>query len=156
MSKPKAAVFDLDGVLACNLHRLDHLRKPEPDWVAYYSTLSEDPICESGQLERLKNLMEAGVAIIILTNRPMLFEKATEEWLKKQSVPYDILVCRPHHIPSDDAKRVALKLIMERFDVVYAVDDDPLNCKMYEEEGIKAEYCESGYYDFQRIDDPTA
>lgn len=84
----KAFVFDIDGTLADNSHRLHYIQGEKKDWDSFYAASSEDkPIEAVTELARfldnggpLLNL-DSDYAVVFCTGRPESTRRATGSWL---------------------------------------------------------------------------
>lgn len=152
-AKMKAVLMDLDGVLACNLHRIPfiHDDRQNPDWERFYDAISEDPPLVWCRITRM--IYEAGYYIIVLTNRPSRYRRGTMDWLMAHKVPFHELVMREPQHHYNNAKLSAVKRLSKEFELVLAVDDDPHNISVFENEGIPTCYVHSGYYENRVPDD---
>lgn len=70
------AIIDFDGVLATNVYPKRHIGKP---------------IIKN--IIKLNELLEAGISIWVVSSRPSSDEPAVEEWLYRNQVPFDKLIC---------------------------------------------------------------
>lgn len=152
MSKRNAVVFDLDGVLACNKHRLDHLRKF--DYEKYNKLCLEDPVLENN-VKLLKYFHENRFLISILTGRPRSLSQPSLEWLKKNKIPFDYFSPRPDLQGMSGFKMKSLIRMRGHMNISFFFDDDPENISDAISIGITAIYIHSGYYDQQRVPWPT-
>lgn len=145
----KAVIFDLDGTLSCNAKRLDSLRNG--DWDTYEALSGEDAVLE-GQAALLRLLHTSGHIAIIMTSRPIKLIEPTKEWLKRNHLPFDLLMMREGE-PQWEFKVIALKRLLNfsNMSVELFLDDDPENCKAATELGIPTVYVHSGYYDSVRV-----
>ena len=144
----EAGIFDLDGVISDAAHRQHFLHRPEKDWAGFFGSCPEDPIITSGLL--LARLANESIEIIILTARPFAICDQTLDWLESHDVPWQALIMRSEDDPelSPEMKRIALNEIRAKgFTPTLAIDDDPRNIEMYQEEGIPSIYVYSGYYE---------
>ena len=102
-----------------------------------------------GHVARLVECLDPELAVVLLTARPSRVQAATVTWLAQASIRWDLLVMRADRdfSPSPRAKREAIGALRGvGFDLRLAVDDDPRNVAMFEEEGIPCLYVHSGYY----------
>lgn len=151
-NKTDAVIIDMDGVLACNLHRIHHVHdnRDNPDWESFYEGIREDaplPWCD------VIRLLDPSLIRVILTNRPKRFWSHTVDWLNRHAVPYDVLLMRPEGELYQNAKKMHLSTLTEYYNIQLAIDDDPEHVSMYEEAGIPTCYVHSGYYDEGRVPD---
>jgi phosphoglycolate phosphatase-like HAD superfamily hydrolase len=143
---PRAAViFDIDGVLADAAGRQHYL--DWGDWKNFFDAVGDDPIIE--EIERLLELLDQSLAVILVTGRPRRVQSPTIAWLERYKLRWDLLVMREYGDYSgvDRFKRDTLHdLLQHGFDVRLALDDDPKNHAMYVSEGVPCIYIHSGYY----------
>ena len=101
----RVAIYDIDGTVADNRHRLHWIENKPEDWDGFYLTLSEDkPILKL--IKRLKRQAKKGIHIVYMTGRQEAYRKETRKWLNKhiKGIKYE-LIMRPH-----DSKLEAPKL----------------------------------------------
>lgn len=143
----KVLLWDLDGTLADNRHRLHLIKSPEiqgageelvPDWAAYEALASEDPlIAASAAAYRTTNFIN-----VILTGRMEKEREATVTWLKKHALLVQRLLMRPNGDtrPNVEIKREALEALRlvygPSLTIVAAFEDDPRVVAMYREREI--------------------
>jgi hypothetical protein len=82
---------------------------------------------------------------IFLTGRPLWYRPLTEEWLRRNKVPYKYLFMRNNddHRPSLELKSGMLTALWNEYDVspasvAFAADDVPEIVAMYKEVGLPA------------------
>jgi hypothetical protein len=140
-----AVIFDIDGVLADAAGRQHFL--DWGDWQSFFDAVGDDPTI--GEIERLLELLDASLHVILVTGRPKRVQRQTVAWLERYSIRWDLLIMREYGDYSgvDRFKRETLReLHAEGFDVRLALDDDPKNHAMYVSEGVPCIYIHSGYY----------
>lgn len=140
-----AVIFDIDGVLADAAGRQHYLERG--DWRQFFDACGDDPVIE--EVRRLLELLDAGLAIILVTGRPLRVREATVAWLNHYAIRWDLLVMREvgDYAGADDFKwGVVHDLLAAGFDLRLALDDDPRNHAMYVGEGVPCIYIHSGYY----------
>ncbi len=136
----KAAIFDLDGVLAETLPRVRiHLwEKTKPDWDSFYADQRYDnPI--PWTFTFMRALAEQGYKIAILTARPAEFRADTIKWLHQNDARYHVLWFRGDndYRPPQEAKLEQLNDLRKRgWDVELAFEDHPETVQMYMDEGL--------------------
>jgi hypothetical protein len=140
-----AVIFDIDGVLADAAGRQHYL--DWGDWKRFFDACGDDPIIE--EIERLLELLDSSLKVVLLTGRPRRVLPHTVGWLERYGLRWDVLIMREYGDYSgvDEFKRGALRdLVQEGFDIRLALDDDPKNHAMYVSEGVPCIYIHSGYY----------
>jgi phosphoglycolate phosphatase-like HAD superfamily hydrolase len=138
-------IFDIDGVLADAQGRQHYLEWG--NWRAFFDACGDDPVIE--EIERLLELLDTNLRIVLVTGRPRRVAPHTLGWLERYGLRWDILVMRDFGDYSgvDDYKRgVVDELRGAGFDLRLALDDDPKNHAMYVDEGVPCLYIHSGYY----------
>jgi hypothetical protein len=140
-----AVIFDIDGVLADAAGRQHFL--DWGDWQSFFDAVGDDPTIE--EIERLLELLDASLHVILVTGRPKRVQRQTIAWLERYSIRWDLLIMREYGDYSgvDRFKRETLHALLEDgFNVRLALDDDPKNHAMYVSEGVPCVYIHSGYY----------
>lgn len=129
-------VFDLDGTLACDLHRHHHLRDPEPRWDDYYrACVHDEPILPI--INVMRALREGGARIEIWTGRSDLVEAETRAWFSRHGVPWVRMRMRPHGDHSSDVE-MKRKWLYDSDAVPDLVFEDRARVvQMWREEGIR-------------------
>jgi hypothetical protein len=132
-------VFDIDGVLADNRHRLHHIRNGKRDYDAFYATVGLDtPIHPIVRVATA--LLNSGAATVELwTGRRESSRAETETWLQRCGVfGYNKLRMR-----ADKDYRKAVVVKKEWLDQCYpcekpvlVFEDHPDNVKMYRDSGV--------------------
>ena len=141
----RAVIFDIDGVLADAAGRQHYLEWG--DWRRFFDACGDDPVIE--EIERLLELLEQGLSIVLVTGRPRRVQPHTLAWLRRYSLRWDLLIMRDFGDYSgvDRFKAgVVHELRDYGFDLRLALDDDPKNHAMYVAEGVPCLYIHSGYY----------
>lgn len=140
--KPKAVIFDLDGCLADVTDYRHYVVKSHPkfqgkkNFHAFHTESIDAP-----RIENICHLAEAlskDNAILIVTARKIKWMFETMEWLSNNGIPYLELYMRPDDDgrKADEVKLDTLNNIMNRYDVILAVDDSPYNVQMFTDNGI--------------------
>ena len=145
LTSGRAVIFDIDGVLADAAGRQHYL--DWGDWRSFFDAVGDDPIIE--EIERLLELLDSSLAVILVTGRPRRVQAPTVAWLEHYKLRWDLLIMREYGDYSgvDRFKRETLhQLLTDGFDVRLALDDDPKNHAMYVSEGVPCIYIHSGYY----------
>ena len=74
-------VFDIDGTLADNHHRIDYVRTTPKDWAKYDAGIHDDAVIEP-VAEVFHSLKAAGNTIVFATGRNERTRDATMKWLQ--------------------------------------------------------------------------
>lgn len=141
-------VFDLDGVLADAAGRQHFIKRPQPDWEAFFAASGEDPLVS--EVAALLGLLSGDLAIVLLTARPARIGQMTMGWLARHDLRWDLLVMRANgdYRPAHVFKREAARRIGSHgLDVKLCFEDDLRNVEMFRAEGVPSLYIHSGYYD---------
>jgi len=143
------AVFDIDGVLSDAAGRQHFLSGTQgKDWGAFFDHVGNDPLVD--ELNRLLELLDVGLAVVLLTSRPNRVQGATLAWLGRYGVRWDLLVLRPdaEFGPATGFKRTVVEVLQQAgFDLRIAFEDDRRNVAMFRELGVPCVYIHSGYYE---------
>jgi len=143
-----AVVFDIDGVLADAASRQHFLDGPRPDWEAFFAASGDDPLVD--EVAALLGLLDASLAIVLLTARPSRIGAVTIGWLGRHDLRWDLLVMRREgdYRPARRFKESAVREIRDHgLDLKLCLEDDQRNVEMFREEGLPTIYVHSGYYD---------
>ncbi len=144
----EAVVFDVDGVLSDAVGRQHFIERGRRDWDAFFEACGDDPVIE--ELERLLELLDRRLQIILLTGRPMRVQPQTLAWLEHYGLRWDLLVMRARGDYSQVTwfKRDTVdELRTFGFELRLAFEDDPHNTVMFHNAGIPCVYIHSGYYE---------
>jgi FMN phosphatase YigB (HAD superfamily) len=129
MSFTRLALFDLDGVLADDRHRVEYALRRE--WAVYFQDdmLRRDAVWPQGRA-LYEDCILAGFDIGYLTGRREMTRAPTRKWLKRKDFDHKA----PLIMRRDDDGRplaelkatiVAEVLLRELYDEVWLWDDDP-------------------------------
>lgn len=81
----KLWIFDVDGTLANNLHRIKHLtQNTKKDWDAFFATQHKDSPFEA-VFDVMASLHACGHKVIVITARDERFREVTLRWLNEHS-----------------------------------------------------------------------
>lgn len=136
MAERKIVIVDLDGTLADVSHRLPYIRGRRKNWKRFFQLMHEDkPVAIVRDWVRK---LSAEFEIVIITGRPDVYRKVTEEWLRQFEVPYDHIFMRQpgDHRPDYIVKRELLNKL-DRSRVAFVIDDRREVCDMFRSCGLK-------------------
>jgi FMN phosphatase YigB (HAD superfamily) len=144
VSKPPAAVFDLDGTLrdvAAIRFLINGSAKPK-QFDEFYRRCRFAP-CHRWVVEAAANQWRHGRVVVISTAQPERTTADNTYWLERFAVPWTALHTRPNgdHRSAAVIKQENLLAIQQRYDVAVAWDDDPAVLKMYQELGVQVVEC---------------
>ena len=143
-----AVVVDIDGVLSDAASRQHYLESPRRDWRAFFDACGEDPVIE--EVKVLLELLDAALAVVLLTARPERIHHLTEAWLQHYGIRWDVLIMRgwgDYEVSRDFKQMTVHELRRYGFDLKLAFEDDRRNVDMFTREGVPCLYVHSGYYD---------
>lgn len=141
-------VVDIDGVVSDARHRQHHLVGSRKRWEDFFDACEGDGLIVS--TAALLDHLEATLSVLLLTGRPISIQTKTEDWLRRHSLRWDILMMRDFGDYSQALvfKERELKRIVEMgTKVVLAIEDDPRNVAMFSRHEIPVLYIHSGYYE---------
>lgn len=145
-NKRDVVIFDIDGVLADNYARMEAYKANKlAGGEGWLGTVWEDfdpndDPPHAGWVQLAKMLWRDGYYIILVTARQEVRREDTDTWMQAHGVEYDLLIMwpGPDTIGYYEYKREAAAELVQNFNVVLAVDDDPQHCRTYEELGVPA------------------
>jgi len=126
--KPYAICVDLDGTLVDSSHR-------EP---YDYEKVADDKVImpTDNIIDFNKSLYNR--IVVLLSGRSEDCRKQTEEWLWNQASKYDYLILNGNKENQVAFKKKAIKKLMEEYNILYCIDDNPEVVKMFKSLGLKA------------------
>ena len=98
----------------------------------------------------LIEVLDHGLAVVLLTGRPVRVQPATLAWLERYGLRWDLLIMRNHgdYSTTPEFKRQTVGELRELgFDLRLAFEDDIRNRDMFKSEGVRCVYIHSGYYE---------
>jgi uncharacterized HAD superfamily protein len=128
----------MDGTLADVRHRLHHLQGRRKNWKGFFASMEKDP--PNGEIVDMVHRLAKDHQIIIVSGRPDSYQRVTEEWLRRNQVPYEEIHMRPagDHRPDHIVKREILaRLLASGKQIELVIDDRPSVCDMWRECGLK-------------------
>jgi phosphoglycolate phosphatase-like HAD superfamily hydrolase len=131
-------IFDLDGTIFNNDHRLHYLWEEPRNWRAFFDACVDDKPNQY-VIWLCNQLHIAGHTIFICTSRPCTHMVPTLKCLREHKVSHDWLMMREgfKNMPDWLIKRNMLHTIREQgFEPVFAVDDRPTVVKMWRANGV--------------------
>jgi FMN phosphatase YigB (HAD superfamily) len=143
MAKRKAAIFDVDGTLANvdpYLHNIRNINN-DPEFKKNYDKFHEESIgAEPNQeaIDYLRDAMENGLDIVVVTSRREWWRGVTSIWMAKNGIYHDALYMRKDGDFRKDyeVKDDILYRINKQWDVMHAFDDNPAVIELWEKNGI--------------------
>ena len=134
----KCYIFDLDGTLADDSHRVHHIASGTKDWDAYYAKCVDDKPIEH-VLHVARSLRAAGFHIIIVTGRSEQVRHETTEWLLENGLLFDDLIMRKKgdYRKNSEVKIEALHALRAKgYFPLMGFDDLPAAVKVWREAGL--------------------
>jgi len=142
----KAIIVDIDGTLADVEHRVHHVRQEPKNWRAFNQAMDLDilnPWCRDLILA-MKNQQ---TDILLVTGRDEDYRIKTEQWLKKNNVPFNHLWMRQasDYRGDDIVKKEIYDIeIKPNYQVLFVVDDRQSVVKMWRSIGLVCLQCDWG------------
>jgi hypothetical protein len=132
-------IWDLDGTLADNRHRLPFLRTSPVDWVNYNAGIMRDA-AHLGMVA-LWHVLAASVSCHqgICTSRNYELEEVSRRWLAERAIYPDFLLMRlaDDHRPDAEVKQAMVQQLQrEGREILLAIEDRPSVVLMYRQMGI--------------------
>lgn len=138
----KAIIFDIDGTLANNSHRL-HFLEGKKDWDGFFSCLDKDKlILETVNLYKILSSTQNYVMLIV-SGRPERFREQTEKWLNDNGIEYQMLFLRGPQDRRPDylVKQEIFQEIKKKYSVEFAFDDRGSVVEMWRRNGVFCFQC---------------
>lgn len=145
-NKKTAYIFDMDGTLADVSGILHYIKKsfddsPEEKFTKKFQLFHSEGVNVPPHQEAVDLLnfaKDAGHHILVVTARREMWRPHTSMWLALNNIYSDALFMRNNHDNRKDyeIKQDILNHILQLWDVVHAVDDNPKVIKLWEENGI--------------------
>lgn len=151
-------IFDIDGTLADDTHRLHHISQgvngekiSSLQWAKYYHAMMYDKLIlpVATIYHRLcDNKRERNHKAIFITGRPEPYRRMTEDWLMQYKIMPDYLFMRPEkdHCSSVDFKRRIMQNYVKQAPVLFIIEDRSCLVKMFRSMGYKTLQCAEGDY----------
>ena len=136
----KIIVFDLDGTLALDKHRVHHLRGEQKNWAAYFDACENDAPCTPliTVFEALHGMPKTRLEI--WTGRVDSHYAQTLRWIERHMLLHpDLIKMRPagDRTNDDELKRKWLHEARERGDdVILVFEDRKRVVEMWRAEGV--------------------
>lgn len=151
-----ACIFDIDGVLLDIRHLLDaHIFNRNPgdiaDWPSFNAGLATcTPI--PTYIGLCNALWHGGLHIELVTSRSESLREVTEASLSRAGVCYDRMWMRPLGMEHVGSKLLEFTALAEKYDVVAAFEDDPVNVMALRHLHIPTVPVDSGYHNHPWVD----
>lgn len=120
----RAAIIDIDGTLALNAHRSEHLAKSPKDWDTFNSLMHLDE--PNAPLVELLHYISDHYTIILCSGRQRCHWDVTRSWLETHKVPWHAAYLREDQdFRSDSIIKLELlaQIKLDGFDPRFVVDD---------------------------------
>lgn len=154
----QAIIFDIDGTLADNKHRVHWLEGEKKDWDKFYSEMDKDDpnepvvfICKAVLDYIYRSSTTDNLQLLIFTGRPDRYEAKTREWLNKvlgwQYYLISGLFMRKEgdHRPDYQVKQEMLeKIKAEGYEVLFVIEDRKQVVDMWRANEITCLQCVEG------------
>lgn len=144
-NKPKIVLCDIDGTVADISHREHYLinkdQKGRTNWKAFFSEMNKDTVREEirSLLYDCYCVQYAPCEVVFLTGRPEDYRDVTEKWLEDNRFYYTELHMRPKGDRRPDwiVKSEAVLTLLEKYDIMHALDDRRPVINMLKEKNIR-------------------
>ena len=141
-------IFDLDGTIADNGHRVHYLEQKPKDWDSYNDACMSDKL-KPNIAELMRLLICQGLDVIILTGRIDTVRAESILWLRRNGIVYDHLIMRKDGDYRSDTV-VKWEMYMEQIfpnykkKPIFVVEDRNKVVAMWREKGITCLQCAYG------------
>lgn len=151
-SKEKVIVCDLDGTLANCEHRRHFVRPPEgvkKDWKSFNAGIPNDTINTWCHLIIMSMEDTYNISTVFCTGRDSNQERATREWLEKNTLSRFPLYMRNRQDSRQDyiIKEIILDFeLLTRYEPYFFIDDRQQVVDMYRKRGYTVLQCDVGNF----------
>lgn len=103
-NKSQMVIFDIDGTLADNDHRVHYLKSVKKDWDGFFAAQDKDLVREDVLTVLNMYLAQSPetLHVALLTGRGEEWRPVTEKWLEWNEIEYSSLTMRPLGDRTDD------------------------------------------------------
>lgn len=146
----KAIIFDIDGTLANNKHRVHWLEGEKKDWDKFYSEMDKDTPNKPIVMIFISLLMniKPSYKIICVSGRPEKYKHLTLKWFEEKiGFAPNELYMRPDgdHRPDYQVKQEILDALKaDGYEILFTVDDRKQVVDMWRRNGITCLQCAEG------------
>lgn len=141
-------VFDIDGTLADNEHRLHLIKSYPKNWDEFNRLMTEDGVYDN--VVNIFHALSYNYTCILLTGRSEDHRDETEEWLEKNGIEPDALLMRMSGDmrPDNEVKAEYAEVIEENFDILGVFEDRKKVIDMWISRGTYVFDCSQGKPEF--------
>lgn len=147
MEKLKTFIFDIDGTISDNSHRVHFIEQNPKDWKSFFSQCVNDPPIEETML--LLKTLSSHYIILLVSGRREKDGKNTQTWLFKHGVPYLEMFLRKDGDFRPDTvvkKEIYEECIKDNYNVLGVFEDRKSVVEMWRSLGLKCySVCEGDY-----------
>jgi len=133
-----AVIFDMDGTL-CDVSQIRHLIADDSPNRNFHAFHVESTGCPPvSEVAGLWHSIRPGVAKIVVTARTMRYFQHSLWWLLLNGFEPDDMFMRQWHDSRPDyiVKGEILEVIRQRYNPVFAIDDNPAVIRLWQEQNI--------------------
>ena len=136
--KQDAFIFDIDGTLANNDHRLHYILNTPKDYDKFYAESINDDVYKD--VARILDMCNRDFSkIIIVTGRPEEYRGMCEEWFKKHFIYYQTMYMRQTGDYRKDyivKKEIYETQIKDKYNILGVLEDRNDCVQMWRELGL--------------------
>ncbi len=139
VTKGDAVLFDVDGVLADNQHRLQYVKIKPKNWPAFFKAQSKDTIIKQFAHLARETYAAGKHKVIIFTARPIEYQELTKQWLLERNIPFHDIFMRDKGDNREDVitkKEMLDKVRKEGYNPIILFDDKESVIKMARDNGL--------------------
>jgi phosphoglycolate phosphatase-like HAD superfamily hydrolase len=136
---PPAVIFDFDGTF-CDVRPILHLLDRSDRHLKAFHEATHLAPENKNVFDLHAEVKEAGITDILISVRGEMWRGVTTSWLAQRDYEPEYFHMRRDDDmrPHPEVKREIIAGIKQEWNILAAVDDDPKNIVMFEEEGIPA------------------
>lgn len=133
----RCIIVDIDGTIANNHHRVEHVQKSPKDWATYNSLMHLDTPID--KMVTLLSILGSHYSIILCSGRHEEYRQTTEAWLEQHYFVWEALYMRPDKDYRSDAivkAELLDRILASGYEPQFVIDDRNSVVEMWRSKGL--------------------